>query len=331
MNIFVALVMTVFLGILPSCGSHSTSDKEPDMQPSITIDPVPNQIQYETYVPQERKEALNEAISFIYKFPLSQQEYSSTKLMRIMKISDVNPGTLQNWLEKRVHIIIDDDNSYDSRKSFADTPVKYPEPDEFPTFFETKSFSKDDSEPQLVMSNVGASYYFDGKKKKQLVKVRVQGVGEVPIISPRVGILQIGPGLFPDFGRRVQNIVLAAMRAETLFHEARHSDGHGKTAAFGHSKCPSGHDYAGYYACDVAKNGPYTIGAELIKGLLESCQYTCTELTKSVLKVLYYDNLDRVLSSSQLPASSKEYQIGKDWDDSPESIGDQHKGQVVHQ
>lgn len=320
MKILGGLCLAIALGTLSSCGSKSSDKKEGDMQPHIAIPVVPNKIQYESNVSAQRKEALNEAVSFIHKFPLSEKDSSSEKLMKLMKISDVHPETLQKWMEERVHVVIDEKTHPSSDLVYTDSTLAYPEADQLPNILEDEKLNMEKDDAQVMMSNMGVAAYLEGKVKKKLGKLILAGIGEIPVMSPRVGLLQIGAGLFADEGKNLQNVLLAAVRAKTLFHEARHSDGHGKTVGFLHTKCPSGHDYANMYACDASKNGPYMIGAEMLKGFLEACQYSCTELTKTALKVTYFDNLDRVLSKYQLPSDTREYKVGTDWDDTPESI-----------
>jgi hypothetical protein len=109
------------------------------------------------------------------------------------------------------------------------------------------------------------------------------------------------------------------MRAETLFHEARHSDGHGKTLGFLHAKCPSYHDYAGLPACDLSTNGPYTIGALMFKYIMDSTADKSTEKTKKIQQLIYLDIANRTLSTSSL-VQSPETAAGTDWDDAPEML-----------
>ena len=131
----------------------------------------------------------------------------------------------------------------------------------------------------------------------------------------------MGPGLFNDFGGlQFQNVFYDIFRAGVLFHEARHSDGHGKTLGFMHAKCPATHDLAGLNACDAATNGPYTIGSEMHKYLMYACGSSCSELTMKALQVLYADQSSRTLESWQYPSASPGARAGTDWDDAPETV-----------
>jgi hypothetical protein len=175
---------------------------------------------------------------------------------------------------------------------------------------------------QVVMSNVGTSIYAYGKQKHQLINVEIPGVGTVSMTSPRTGILEIGPGLFPDLGdMKLQNIALDIYRLGSLFHEARHSDGHGHTLGFMHSTCPAGHDFAGLPACDAALNGPYSVGAAVLKSMMNRCNSdaTCTERSRAVLNTIYLDQANRVLDRSSAPQNlSSDAKAGMNWDDEPE-------------
>ena len=88
-----------------------------------------------------------------------------------------------------------------------------------------------------------------------------------------------------------------------------------------HSKCPVGHDFAGLAACDAALNGPYTVGATVLKNLMERClsDNTCTERSRVLLQFKFSDQANRVLSTNAATENvSADAKAGTNWNDEPE-------------
>jgi hypothetical protein len=153
---------------------------------------------------------------------------------------------------------------------------------------------------QVVMSNLGAGMYLGGKMQNAVFALKIPGQGEVPITSPRAGIFQVGAGLFQPLlkksgGTSVEGLANSLSRLSVYFHEARHSDGNGKSLLFAHAVCPEGSAYAGYNACDKNLNGPYTIGAEFVGATLHNCS-SCTESEKEALRNRQADAYSRVIA-----------------------------------
>jgi hypothetical protein len=256
---------------------------------------------------------------------MDTNSFDSFTLAQLMKISDVRPSSLQAWLEKRVHYVVDDGFDLNGRSTTNGKMVQYSYPTEIPDALKEKLPDSQSigstATPGLMMSNLSASIYFMGKQRQYVILLDLPGIGNIPVTSPRMGLLEIGPALFPDLhGYHAQNIYLDICRVSTLFHEARHGDGHGVTLGFMHAKCPAGKDYAGLNVCDAAANGPYTIQASLHKNMMNSCGAACTEKTKRALQLVYYDIADRTLSDAQLPDASVGARAGDNWDDAPESV-----------
>jgi hypothetical protein len=165
---------------------------------------------------------------------------------------------------------------------------------------------------QTVMSNVGAAIYLSGKSSNLPLLLRVPGVGRIPVTSPRVGVIQVGSGLFPElssgsssgsddssgFGLAPSSQARRASRLGTLFHEARHSDGNGKSLGFAHAICPVGHDYEGFNACDRNVNGPYLVGAMLTYHLRNNCS-GCSSREQEVLALETLDGLSRIIPTKE--------------------------------
>ena len=303
------------------CGSTSLQEGD------LSIPSQPNKVRFNSGVNAEEKCALNEAISLLYTLPLESQNPTAAEMQQMMKVPSVDPAQLQSWLEDRVQFAIESDFDLDTHMVKIDSAFHYPEPNKIPDAFETEEKkssqqTQSDENKDVIMLNMGSFYYGEGKVNKELLGVDLGNLGLVPLVSPRVGLLKIGPGMFPDVGsKKIQNAFFDIFRAATLFHEARHSDGHGKSMGFLHEKCPVGHTYGGRYACDAATNGAYSIGALMQKNLMNSCK-DCSKSTMAALRLLYLDISDRVLSPEDATDpgvnGSSEAAFGKDWDDAPE-------------
>lgn len=129
------------------------------------------------------------------------------------------------------------------------------------------------SKSRVAMSNLGGGIYLGFRHRKNGVQLTVAGQNVV-VKSPRVGIFKVGEGLFDSLTEdplhRMSSTAHGVKRLSTLFHEARHSDGNGKVAAFAHVECPDG-DLAGQLACDKWTNGPYAVDAEMNRRLYKAC------------------------------------------------------------
>lgn len=163
---------------------------------------------------------------------------------------------------------------------------------------------------QVVMSNLGAGMYLGGKMQNSLFALKIPGVGEVPITSPRAGIFQVGTGLFQPLlkksgGTSIEGLANSLSRLSVYFHEARHSDGNGSSLLFAHAVCPEGSVYSGYNACDKNLNGPYTVGAEFTGATLHNC-ISCTEAEKEALRNRQADAYSRVIAEFDVYVSDSD-------------------------
>jgi hypothetical protein len=337
-----ALRVGVGLTMLCLLFACTQTSSPPNDQPDISVPSVSNKLQYQSEVGGDRSEALNEAISSLYAVNLDQNSNNAAALTAMMKISDAKPSTLQDWLEVRAHYIVNDNFEPGQHTRTTNQPIQYPFPNDIPDVIavdlppkgalppqqpvlhvlETSDDQSTDQSSSLMMLNTGTQLYFYGKQAKVPLFLDLSGIGNVAVTSPRIGLVEIGPGLFSFFQNyNVQNILKDIFRVSILFHEARHSDGHGKSLGFMHAKCPAElAEYAGMNVCDGATNGAYTIGALLLKNMAISCGDACTAKTKNVLRAVFYDTASRVLNRYQLPNTSAETKAGTDWDDAPESL-----------
>lgn len=251
--------------------------------------------------------------------------------LKLMGVSELDAQTATNWLSERVNYVIEENalsffkllikkSVYVERQG-----VDFPNNDVLPYSMDpnNKASLFNEEEGVVVMSNIGAGLYMAGKSESKvygmkisrgLLKKRIR----VSVESPRSGIIQIGEGLFMKEitvnNNNPESIANSINRLATFFHEARHSDGNGSSLAFAHSPCPTGHDMAGAYACDEGLNGPYAIGAVMTKEMLKSCDETCTEREKEILKIIILDSQNRIMNTTRKGSPAVE------WDATPESL-----------
>jgi hypothetical protein len=252
---------------------------------------------------------------------------------RLMRIRGRLTGAhLEAWLNERVSTVVSEDMNLGESLMVSRVKPTYPEPGVFPEMEKppapkpaaspaAPNGASEEFKPKVVMSNLGAGLYIMGKQRQILLALKKTDGKIHPILSPRRGVIQIGEGLFykrfqivPEHPAAAANSV---SRISTLFHEARHSDGHGKTLAFGHAYCPEGHAYAGYPACDKNLNGPYTVGALILKTLAQGCG-DCGIREKTILKAIEADARSRVLKTFK--NNQGQEQKATVWSDTPEAV-----------
>jgi len=257
---------------------------------------------------------------------LDQLKFSgetSAEDLSILGVDHVDAARMKDWLTDRVQYIIDDSEPIDRLKlDVASRYYVYPEVSVFPDMESVASgpvfgFQIPKAERAVtVMSNIGAVLYMAGKSSKQLLQVKIPlslfKADKVLVNSPRTGIIQIGEGLFMKkfmFNEKEDDAVSNSIsRLMTFFHEARHSDGHGKSLGFLHAICPAGHDLAGYSACDRNLNGPYTIGRIMAKEFLNSCD-SCSENEKEQIRLGMIESESRVIRKTIIPGKDEGMEI----------------------
>ncbi len=271
---------------------------------------------YSKKIPLYQIKTLEKDLSAFEKFNIYHfGREEDDELLKIFNLTDLNSYNLKKWLHKRVSIILDSDPSYRFYYPFVVESLnqRYPK-----TPFPAKKFTKqrgDHSQHSMstdklkIMNNVGAKLYFYGKKNHSLISINPKLVSIANngrrdrvfsktffITSPRNGLIQLEKDFFTYSYNIFKNEGPGAQifRLSVLFHEARHSDGNGKHLAFFHYYCPKDHLYAGQGACDNNTNGPYSVGAHVIRKLTERCS-SCTSREREILKMKYLDNLSRII------------------------------------
>lgn len=219
----------------------------------------------------------------------------------------------KSWLKDRVKFLLR--KSTDNALLFfgSNHGLLFPYPEVLPNDMENLYTVENDYQ-QVMMANLGVAYYLFGKIRKQLISIDFEGrmpgiTKQLAITGPRVGLVEVKEDFFKKQvsisgkGNRASDRVL---RLSFLFHEGRHSDGHGESLGFFHTTCPEGHDYAGRLACDTPINGAYQISASFIKKTMEVCE-DCTEKNKEALRLAYFDAKNRILDQKVITATERDF------------------------
>jgi len=261
----------IILGLLimAGCAKHPRYDSAPLV--SLALDES---------IPEEHRELIDLDLRTASWANITETEEAAT-----IGMNDFSRESLSGWLGERVQGIIGADFEPE-RLGSARPNVTYR-----PEVFESLIL--------INMLNYGAGLYKGGKDQKILVTLNVAG-REFVVSSPRVGILQVGPGLFSEtladaFGGN-NSLASSFRRLQTLFHEARHSDGNGKDLAFEHVFCESG-PYKGRPACDRFSNGAYTVGRIMLERFYPLCD-ECTDYERESLALLIADLRTRVVADT---------------------------------
>lgn len=263
-----------------------------------------------TKIKNSQEKAIERDLKTLSEFKFSEEGSEDT--LFYFGIQSLTNEDLEEWLDARVSWIIPETEP-SKLKLIEGGAATYP--DNGMPIIEMPSV-KPSGKGVVVMSNIGTALYFSGKQSKQKVGLKIKTSlfkrEKVMIDSPRAGVIMIGEGLFM---RRLQinrqkdeSVANSLGRLQTFFHEARHSDGHGKHLGFFHAVCPEGHDYAGVNACDRNMNGPYSIGSCLMKEFIKNCE-DCSESEKEVMKLVWLDSLNRVIKDTEIIADNNNFEI----------------------
>jgi hypothetical protein len=248
-------------------------------------------------LPDDQVERIKRGFDALKRFDFSPK--NTAAIRRIMGIREVNEASLLAWLDDRVQAVVGESYDIDDHLIRQDRCYRYAEGGVLPELEQIAVETGDSSERvAIVMRNVGVSAYYDAKRSDRLTYTEIPGIGKLPITSPRVGIIQIGESLFdPDnqtSPKRPEAAGNSVYMLSSFFHEARHSDGHGKTMGFFHAACPKGHSLEGTLSCDRSLNGPYAVDAAMTEAMLRGCP-DCTASDREQLRTMIADYHNRIL------------------------------------
>jgi hypothetical protein len=281
-------------------GSHKDIADEPDVSP-LSDAASYDKIFFDAALTTKERGAFVNAMAYLDEHGL----IDST--LQTMMGTNGTTASIRGWLEDRVQYIVNNDTDGSKLSKVDLNGFAYSNPNVFGS--PDGKFAVNEDGPQTIMLNIGAALYTIGKQQNFLWAINGDGMGVKLMTSPRAGVLMVGDGLFMSPSKYTNFVKI--FHLGTLLHEARHSDGNGKTTGFFHSNCtstdPDMAPYKGKPACDHSSNGPYMIGALATKALMVNCT-TCSVTEQNALYGLYLDYKSRVIIDGKTVA----------WDDAPE-------------
>lgn len=275
-------------------------------------------IRFTKTVPLKYRQLINQDLFVLKNILVDDPNLEAQNLFK-MTPSSTN---YEKWLAERVHyitsetfelefpnvVVLKENHNYPN-KIFLDEqePEKHSENSDQSSTESSKKISS-------IMSHLAVAVYTNSKNYGILSGMDLPGIGIIGINSPRAGVVKVGNEHFlPDSTKgtkiHIDSQASSLSRLSVMFHEARHSDGNGKSLGFFHAVCPKGHNFSGYAACDLSINGAYATGATFLKSSIKHCE-KCSEAEKEYLRNSYMDFYSRILVNK----SDK----GAVWDDEPE-------------
>ena len=263
------------------------------------VEDVPKPIEISNKINRFNKAMLNADLDFLQT--ISNWKSPSHEELLAFGLKESTPKSLVNWLTQRVSFIVPASTSFNLPIITNNLAKTYPSSHMLPGNL-YNLFLIHDENRNSIMANLGTSFYLLGKNKNQSLSYSIKkhfparGM-YLPIMSPRVGLLEAYPAFFSNKsslsgkGNQPSDRI---MRLSYIFHEGRHSDGSGETLGFYHRECPIGHDYAGLFACDTPSNGSYRVSAIFLRNAIEAC-LSCTEGHKEALRLAYFDARNRIV------------------------------------
>lgn len=235
--------------------------------------------------------------------------------LRVLELKQLNSMSAYSWLKKRVNFIVEE-NALSPLKvlffqsvSVDEKNVQFPYAHQIPyslSEYEFTANANSTADSRVLMSNLGAAMYINGKKESKVFAMKIRPsltkVIRTKINSPRVGIIQIEEAYFSTvLNPTISNLYAKShsiARLSILFHEGKHSDGHGASLGFIHGPCPRGHDMEGFRACDENLNGPYSVGAQMAIEMIRA-EKSLPIIDKEIALIMALDNQQRVLRIDQ--------------------------------
>ena len=316
------LLLPLFIACSPHEGVPQSAPEVAAAKAIIITDPSRVEAQITSDVPSEAKALLLKDFTRLEKTSIKDSNSEATK---IFGIPSINQQTLIHWLNERIQYIVSD-RFLDKEKIQNGILPSYVTVLSNEHNFENKNELPDVLRPEgqarsiafALAENYGALLYLIGKSTNSLFGLLIPGEEDfIAVNSPRIGLLGVGQNLFQDWMKEnirfqdkslkgeLDSLLATEYRLGIIFHEARHSDGNGRSLGFFHAKCPVDHDYAGQFACDSSLNGAYSIGGAYLKLASQACD-DCSEKDKEVLRVFSLDAFSRVLLSKRTRISEEE-------------------------
>lgn len=250
-------------------------------------------------IPAVQQRIIKEDFTYLYNNPLLKTD---PLLQSTLEIASIDGPHLYNWIHNRIKYIIGQNYKYRGRNLVQKKGHRFPNTPLPPSILRrTNSYAN-----VIIMSNLGAELYLLGKRDNVLKGIKLDRKN-VFAPSPRVGIVQIGEGHFLErllINNNPSSEANKIKRLGTIFHEARHGDGHSEHVGFIHNKCPMGHPLSGFNACEDSSNGAYSLEAQAMKTLLLNCR-TCSTEDKTKITANIADSYSRVVVRSHVKSESQ--------------------------
>ena len=308
------LVFSAFLASI-SCGDAGTTQDENSVTPPLpfsevavdlplTSGPLADYLIFANDVPRDQVMTLRQDLSVIDAWDGTMSTGESQRLKDLLEIASTTPTDLGIWFKTRMKYILQNDlTKYQLGLVFASQNQ-----------IGLQTLGNDDNQDDANTGggNIGTAIYettLTEKRNRDSLSYIIVRINDkwVPVLSPDVGLMRIGPALFdPDFQvnhSSIRALSNSLQRLEVLFHEARHSDGNEAAGSLGfsHVNCPDDgtvpSELVGVPACDDTGNGAYSVGAAVLKPLMHLCERRCSIPEQEILKSIYIDRISRVIPS----------------------------------
>lgn len=256
-------------------------------------------IDFDSSMPHSQITTLKDDLKYLYTNPIKDVDSQFQVMAGLPKVDGTH---MFNWLYNRVKYIIGQDYKLRGRNVVKKTGHTFPATPLPPSIVNRNN----QYAGIIIMANIGAELYLTGKRDKILNGIKLDNK-TVFAPSPRVGILQVGEGLFLErllVNKEPHSEANKIKRLGTIFHEARHSDGHSEHIGFIHDDCPPGHTLSGFAACEAYGNGSYSLEAVATKTMLLNCS-TCSNEDKTKLTAAIADAFSRVVLRSHLKTEAQ--------------------------
>ncbi len=296
------ILLSVICCLLSSCGKKDGASNSPGSNPQTQVPSTPGttspsipSIIYDSSVSASDKTLIEQDLNTINELNITTKNYAY-----ILGIEDFSVTSLKKWLTERTKFIVG--QTYE-HKTLA-KPIQ--EGKSYSPSLIADMLNAEAPKVYTLMSNAGAEIYLNGKDTNIVYSLPINGV-QIPIKSPRVGIVKIGEGHFSVnkvSGSDLSSKANRLLRLSVLFHESRHTDGNGSNAAFPHLKCTEG-DYKNSYACEGNTNGPYMVEWVLLKHFYDQCT-NCTSSELATLQLKIEDKLSRLVSGYKMSDAKPE-------------------------
>lgn len=256
-------------------------------------------IDLDSSMPNSQIRTIKDDLKYLYSNPIKNVDPQFKSMASLPKVDGAH---MYNWVYNRVKYIIGQDYKLYGRNLVKKTGHAFPATPLPPSVVNRSN----QYAGIIIMANIGAELYLTGKRDKVLKGIKLDKK-TVFAPSPRVGILQVGEGLFLErllVNKEPHSEANKIKRLGTIFHEARHSDGHSEHIGFIHDDCPPGHALSGFAACEAYGNGSYSLEAVATKTMLLNCS-TCSNEDKTKLSSAIADAFSRVVLRSHLKTEAQ--------------------------